>query len=125
MKTNKNLGIWMDHLNANLIDLDTVEEVNVITSKFNYSVKDEAIRNSEKGMHNKRQQLNEAYYKEISQEILKYDSVLLFGPTDAKTELHNFLNENLRFKDIKIEVKTTDKLTDKQIVAFVKSYFEE
>ncbi|MFT6479867.1 MAG: stalled ribosome rescue protein Dom34, partial [Spirosomataceae bacterium] len=44
---------------------------------------------------NKRQQMNEAFYKEIADEILKYDHVLLFGPTNAKTELHNFLNKNL------------------------------
>jgi len=38
-------------------------------------------------MHNKRQQLHEVYYKEIADVILKYNNVLLFGPTNAKTEL--------------------------------------
>ena len=124
MKTHKNLGIWMDHLNANLIILDDNDTTHTITSEFTDDVKEETIHNSEKEMHNKRQQLTESYYKEIADEIIKYDSVLLFGPTDAKTELHNFLSKDLHYKDIKIEVKTTDKLTENQKIAFVKDYFE-
>jgi len=31
--------------------------------------------------------MHEANYKEIADEILKYDNVLLFGPTNAKTKL--------------------------------------
>lgn len=124
MKTQKNLGIWMDHLNANLIDLEATDGNRTITSKFNYDVQDEAIRKSENGMHNKRQQLTEDYYKEIADVILNYDYVLLFGPTNAKTELHNHIMEDLRFKDIKFTVGPADKMTDNQKDAFVKNYFE-
>ena len=49
---------------------------------------------------------------ELGNLILNYDHVLLFGPTNAKSELHNFLNKDLHFKDIQIDVKTTDKMTD-------------
>ena len=125
MEKQKNLGIWMDHLNANLIDLDSKKKSHTITSKFNYDVQDEAIRKSEKGMHNKRQQLHKAFYKEIAAAILNYDKVLLFGPTNAKTELHNYLNEDLRFKDIQIDIEAADKMTDNQKDAFVKTHFEK
>ncbi len=125
MKTQKKLGIWMDHLHANLIDLDSNKNNQTVTSKFNSDVQDEAIRKSEKGMHNKRQQLHEAYYKEIAAAILNYDHVLLFGPTDAKTELHNFLKEDLHFKDIKICIEPADKMNDSQKEAFVKNHFEK
>jgi stalled ribosome rescue protein Dom34 len=124
MKTQKNVGIWMDHLNANLIDLEAIDRNRTITSKFNYDVQDEAIRKSEKGMHNKRQQLTEDYYKEIADVIVNYDQVLLFGPTNAKTELYNYIADDLHFKDIKIQVEPTDKMTDNQKDAFVKKYFE-
>ncbi|MFI0431062.1 hypothetical protein [Mariniflexile sp. HMF6888] len=84
MKLNKNLGIWMDRSIANLIDLNAKKNNHFISSKFTSNTKEEALNRSKKVMHNKRQQMHEAYYKEIVDEILKYDYVLLFGPTKAK-----------------------------------------
>jgi hypothetical protein len=123
MKTQKQIGIWMDHSVANLIDTSLNTNKHNITSKFTEEVKEEALEKSESLMHNKRQQMNEAFYKEISEEILKYDAVLLFGPTDAKTELRNYLNKDQHFKNIKIDVASADKMTDNEKDAFVKKHF--
>lgn len=123
MKTQKKLGIWMDHATANLIDLNSKNKPITITSKFSFSTKEEALTRSENLMHNKRQQMHEAYYKEIANKILKYDHVLLFGPTNAKTELHNYLNKDLHFKEIKIDIESADKMTDNQQDAFVNNHF--
>lgn len=123
MKTQKNLGIWMDHSTANLIDLDSTKNTESIVSNFTTNTKEDALNKSESLMHNKRQQMNEAYYKEIADKILKYNNVLLFGPTNANVELHNYLNKDLHFKNIKIEVASADKMTGNQQVAFVKKYF--
>lgn len=124
MKTQKNLGIWMDHSIANCIDLKSNKHTHSIVSKFTEDIKEEALTKSEKGMHNKRQQMQEAYYKEISEEILNYNHVVLFGPTNANIELYNYLNKDLHFKDIDIDVESADKMTDNQKVAFVKKHFE-
>jgi stalled ribosome rescue protein Dom34 len=124
MKTQKNLGVWMDHATANLIDLNSKKHSHSIVSEFTFNTKEEALNRSENLMHNKRQQMHGAYYKEIADVILKYDNVLLFGPTNAKTELHNYLNTDLHFKDIKIDIQSADKMTDNQQDAFVKNYFE-
>ncbi len=124
MDTKKNLGIWMDHSNANFIDLNANKNQS-ITSQFTFETKEEALNKSESLMHNKRQQMHETYYKKIADEVLKYDNVLLFGPTDAKVELHNYLKQNLHFKNIKIELETADKLTDNEKHAFVKKHFEK
>jgi stalled ribosome rescue protein Dom34 len=75
-------------------------------------------------MHNKRQQMNGAFFKEIADQILNYDHVLLFGPTNAKSELHNYLNKDLHFKDIRIDIESADKMSINEKGAFVKSYFE-
>jgi len=75
-------------------------------------------------MHNKRQQMHEAYYKEIAGEIIKYNHVLLFGPTNAKVELHNYLNKDLHFKNIQIDIEPEDKMTDNEKDAFVKNHFK-
>ena len=126
MKAKNNLGIWMDHSTAQLIDLKSQENCRNINSKFTFDKKEETLNKSgESQMHNKEQQMHEAFYKEISEEIIKYDHVLLFGPTNAKTELHNYLNKDLHFKDIKICIESADKMTDNQKDAFVKNHFEK
>jgi len=125
MKAHNNLGIWMDHSTAHLIDLSADENSHSISSKFTFTVKAEALSRNEDIMHNKEQQMQGAYYKEIADEILKYDHVLLFGPTNAKSELHNYLDKDLRFKHIKIDIESADKMTDNQKEAFVKNHFKE
>jgi hypothetical protein len=51
--------------------------------------------------------------------------VLLFGPTNAKVELHNYLKKDLHFKKIKIDIEPTDKMTNNEKDAFVKNHFEK
>ncbi|WP_339889185.1 hypothetical protein [uncultured Flavobacterium sp.] len=123
METKNNLGIWMDHATAQLID-SSFNQNTSINSEFTFETQEEARDKSESLMHNKRQQMQKAYYKEISNQILKYNHVLLFGPTNAKVELHNFLNKDAHFKDIKIDVEPADKMTDNEKEAFVKKHFE-
>jgi len=123
MKKNNNLGIWMDHSAANLIDINSKNECRSIVSNFNSETKEEALNTSESLMHNKRQQMQEKFYKKIGSEILKFRHVLLFGPTNAKVELHNYLNKNLHFKNIKIDIESSDKMTDNEQIAFVKRHF--
>ena len=121
--TAKNLGIWMDHSTANLIDLNTEINNSTINSDFTFDTKEGTLSRSEHIMHNKENQMHEAYYKKIADEIVKYDNVLLFGPTNAKLELNNYLSKDLHFKDIKINIEAADKLSDNEKTAFVKAHF--
>jgi hypothetical protein len=125
MKTNNNLGIWMDHSVANLIDLNSKNECRSIVSKFTTETKEEALIRSESLMHNKRQQMNAKFYENIGTQIMGYNHVLLFGPTNAKVELRNYLNKDLHFKNIKIDIESSDNITDNEQVAFVKNHFEK
>lgn len=124
MNTTKNLGIWMDHSEANLIDIEAIDNNHTINSKFTFDNKEEALQRSESLMHNKEQQMHKAFYNKIADAILKYDHVLLFGPTNAKTELDNYLSKDQHFKLKRIDVKTADNMTDNEQLAFVKSHFE-
>ena len=125
MKTVKKLGIWMDHSTANIMELlsnttvisKSVESTPAIPEQV------ENLRMDESLMHNKEQNQYADFYKKLSYIINDYSEVLLFGPTDAKSELFNFLKDNLRFEKIKISVQPTDKLTDNQQKAFVKDFF--
>ncbi|HDZ04987.1 hypothetical protein LCGC14_0348050 [marine sediment metagenome] len=123
MKAKNNLGIWMNHSVANLIDIDSRKECGSIASNFTSDTKEDALNKSENLMHNKRQQMNEKFYNKIGAQILKYNHILLFGPTNAKVELHNHLNKDSHFKNIKIDVESSDNITDNEQVAFVKNHF--
>ena len=125
MKKTRKLGIWMDHSIAHIIEYKN----NSISSKTIASDssqgekenigKDESLR-----QNTEQDQLSE-FFKKLSTVIIDYQEVLLFGPTNAKTELHNLLKEDSHFKSIKIEVETTDNLTENQIQAYVKEHFEK
>lgn len=123
--TTKNIGIWMDHSTANFITINSKKENHSITSDFNFQMKEEALSRSENLMHNKENQMQEGYYKELGEEIVKYDHVLLFGPTNAKTELYNYLNKDLHFKDIQIDVEPAEQMTDNEKSAFVRDHFDQ
>lgn len=124
MTTQKKLGIWMDHASAHLMEFTAgTVTTEAVGSKFTHDAEGHDISKGESLMHNKEQHEESAYYKELGKEISKYDDVLLFGPTDAKTELFNLLKADSHFGKIKIEVKQADKMTDNQQHAFVKDHF--
>ncbi len=126
MTTVKHLGIWMDHSNAHLMELTASPIVTtVIHSKFTHDEKEESLSRGENAMHNKEQHQRSEYYKTLGEKIRNYDNVLLFGPTEAKTEFLNILREDNNFAKIKIETKQSDKMTENQEHAFVRDYFSK
>lgn len=124
MKTTKQLGIWMDNSTAHIIELGQEStETRIIHSKFTHEEREQSLSKGENRMHNKEQQLQAEYYKELGEVIKNYEQVILFGPTNAKVELMNVLQEDHHFYNIRIDTKSADKMTDNQQVAFVKDYF--
>ncbi len=122
----KSLGIFMDHSSAHLIEFKAdADGADVIDSESAHQGKEESSSGSENVMHNKEQQQQAEYYRKLGEVIKKYDAVLLFGPTNAKSELHNILKADHLFEGIKIEVKAADKLTENQQQAFVREHFSD
>jgi hypothetical protein len=125
MKKEKKLGIWMDHSIAHIIEFsDQWNELKTIESNFNYQDKVDSLAKSESLMHNKQQQLKAEFYKKLEAFILNYDAVLLFGATNAKTELLNKTQKDHRFSGIKIEVKEADKMSKIEKIHFLLDYFD-
>lgn len=125
MKTTKEIGIWMDHANAHITDRSTEQiATRSIESKFTHEVREQSHSKSEGLEQNKEQHQQADYYKQLGAVIINYDHALLFGPTDAKTELYNLLKADHHFDKIKIDVKTADKMTENQQHAFVKTHFD-
>jgi stalled ribosome rescue protein Dom34 len=120
----KRLGIWMDHENAHVIEFSS-DQTKTVSSDFNHEDRAHSLNRSEIQMHNKEQHQHAAYYGRLGDIILNYQEIILFGPTDAKKELLNFLRANHLFEKIKIDVAQTDKMTENQQHTFVKNHFSK
>lgn len=124
MKSAKQLGIWMNHSTANIMELSNgtvVSKTMESTSIFPEQM--ENLRLDENLMYKNEQKQHTDFYKKLSYVINDFDEVLLFGPTEAKTELFNLLKNNLRFEKTSISVQPEDNMTDNQQQAFVKDFF--
>ena len=125
MRNIKQLGIWMDHSNAYLMELtNDIILTKKVVSELSDNEADFNFYKGEKLVHKKEQHLQLSYYRKIGDIIKNYQDVVLFGPTDAKNELLNLIKTDHLFEDIKIEVKTSDKMTEEQMQTFIREYFK-
>ncbi len=132
----KNIGLWIDHKKATLvIQTEHGENIQQIESEVGRHVHYRGASNSKSPfsaqyqqgddqLDNKfTEQLNKFYEKVIAQ-IREADAVLIFGPGEAKRELEKRIaHEKVTVPVMKIE--TADKMTERQIVAKVRHYFQE
>ena len=63
------------------------------------------------------------YYDEVIAAIRDAESILIFGPGEAKGELKRRLETDIGGRIIAVE--TVDKMTDRQIAAKVREYFHK
>ena len=116
----------MDHAHAHLIEFsDKIKNTETVSLDFNHQDTDETLDRSESQMHNKQQQRQHGYYKKLAATIKDFTEVVLFGPTNAKSELFNFLRQNNLFNSIKIEVIHADEMSEKKQLEFVRDYFKK
>lgn len=123
MKTKKQLGIWMNHSIAHLVEL---KKDTIVTKTIEAQVgeQDEALNpRDETLIQNKEQNELSGFLNRLSDVIINYDEVLLFTPTNAKTELVNTLKVDHHFDNVKIEVKAADNMTEIQQQAFAKEHY--
>ena len=126
MKNVKQMGIWMDHSIAFVMELtnDGITETTV-NSEFTHEGKEASLSKSENLMHNKEQHDQLSFYKKLSHTIKDYQEVILFGPTEAKNELLNLMKADHLFNTIKIGVKHADKMTKSHMRDFIREYFKQ
>ena len=134
MKTK--VGLWIDHRKAIIVNVtDKGEEIKLIIS-----IAEKQLRRSGdsplKGPYESQivpkdgsQQrtftanLN-IYYDAVIAGIGDAESILIFGPGEAKGELKERLNRNNLGGRI-VGIETADKMTDRQIAAKVRQYFPQ
>ncbi|EIA08765.1 hypothetical protein [Flavobacterium frigoris] len=114
-KNANQLGIWMDHSVAYLIEFSTKPfEIQTIVGEF--VLENDTLSTTKKSILNN-------HYNKIGKTILKYKKIVLFGPSDAKLDFFDFLSEDERFLKLKIEIKNPDKMNVNQQHDFIKEYF--
>lgn len=124
MKTNIKVAIYMDHYRAEVFEYSEHAELfQTIESEFNAVEKKKVLLKGESHMHNKEQDLQQKFYEVLKKALVKYDSILLFGTTTAKTELFHVLQADHSFEAKEIILKNTDRLTENQKTAFINEFY--
>lgn len=122
----KQVGLWIDHRETVIVIVaGESEEIKRITSNLEKHVRfsggaeqvtAEDMRDRQFTGH-----LNK-YYDQVLLSLRDAESILIFGPGEAKVELEKRLeSEGLKGRVVSIE--TADKLTDRQIAAKVRQHF--
>jgi hypothetical protein len=126
MKTNRKLGIYMDHSMANFIEYNLeLTDIKTINLDLNHQDKEAVLLKGEVHLHNKEQHKQHQFYNTIKAEILKFNTILLFGSTTAKNELFNILSDDNHFTNIKVHIENTDKMDNTHQLKFVNDYFSK
>ena len=122
MENTNQIGIWMDHSVAYVMEFNTNPfEIQIIECDF---TADKTKKNTKsKKEKNSAIRTKYQYYKQIGNVIINYDKIILFGPSEAKIDFFDTLSEDDRFYKLKIEIKETDKMNVKQQHAFINQYF--
>ena len=121
-------GLWIDHRETVVVFIgDEGEETRRIESGMEKHVRFSGGSRSEEGKADDQRDrqftghLNR-YYDEVVSYIRDAESILIFGPGEARGELEKRLaNKGLSGRIVGIE--TVDKLTERQIAAKVRQYF--
>ncbi|WP_147406846.1 MULTISPECIES: hypothetical protein [unclassified Flavobacterium] len=116
----KKLGIYIDQSSANLIELTVAILEKKPTNSYEDKQSEEANENH---IDFGESHLQNYYFKKISEYILYYNEVLLFGTSKAITQLFDMIANDNRFYNINIAIKPTDTLTHQQQNDFVSDFF--
>lgn len=130
------VGVWIDHRKAVVVVVtEEGEEIGLIISKVEEQLRrsgDSPLKGSFEAQRvpadDRRQraltQYLNIYYDAVISCIREADSILIFGPGEAKNELEKRLEKsNLGGRIAAIE--TADKMTDKEIAAKVRQRFRD
>ena len=129
-------GLWIDHRKATVVILSDEGEVTkqILSKVEKQNGRLDGVRSvqpyesllvasDDKQLRDFSGHLD-VFYKEVLESVKDAESVLLLGPGEAKDEMKKFM-EKTGNQDRVAAVETVDKLTDHQIAAKVRGFFEE
>jgi len=130
----RKVGLWIDHRKAVIVFLaGEEEEIKLVKSNVEKQIRRAAASRSGGSFESQAVQSNgrqqrkftahlNTYYNEVISCIRDAESILIFGPGEAKGELKKHLErEGIGGRIVGVE--TVDEMTDGQIAAKVRQYF--
>lgn len=141
MQNYKQVGVWIDHSKAHVIGfnqgqaqlLETIDSPYENMRRIEGEKKDltrfspnpDHGSNNEHKKHNTTQnELNE-YLRMMEQKLQSFDDILLFGPGTMKEKMKNRLREKKAFEGKWLSIASSDKLTENQLLAFVRDFYKQ
>ncbi|MBI1794526.1 MAG: hypothetical protein HYR70_10080 [Chloroflexi bacterium] len=132
----KNIGLWLDHKKAVIVIIrDGDEQIQQIDSGIGKHVQyrgatrprspySAQYQQGDDQLDNQFTEHLNKFYGRVIMQIRSADSILIFGPGEAKHELEKRLAREKVSAQI-AGIETTDKMTDRQISAKVRRHFQD
>ncbi len=131
----KKTGIWLDKNQAYIVSLENESHtLKIIESNAEFRVREDGegktytrfgdqFGTKEKSKKAKLNQQLKDFYKTIISAVSDADELYIFGPAEAKNDLNKMILEHNHLAGKVKAIESEDKLTENQIVAAVKKYF--
>ena len=132
----KQAGIWIDTKKAKIVKLDgskkhlkTVNSDIETRERFEGESKQfgrfgDQYHDQERAKAQKMKNLTKDFFKNILQEVVDCESLVIFGPANMKNELEKEIKSHHELSSKLKGVETTDSMTDNQTTAWVVNYFD-
>ena len=133
----KQAGIWIDTKKAVIVFLEEsgctfktihsgIESRERIPGETKWFTRfGNQFLNFEKRKKNRRANEITRYLKTVMDELKDIREVVLFGPAEMKTELEKAIRKGPALSPVIRAVETADSMTENQIVAWVKNYYQK
>lgn len=120
-KRKTQVGVWLDHHQAFVVsapdgEFAMAESIETTAPEHN--------RTSEHTINKAENALTLKHLHAVAARLTTYDHILLFGPGTAQEEIRNLLSDDNRFRDKKVVIDSASQMTQNQIVAKVRDFFE-
>ena len=129
------VGLWIDHQLAVIVFLSEQGE---IVKKIESGAKHIEYRGAQRSkvaysaqysqgdnqLDNQFTQQLHKFYEKVKLELREAEHILIFGPAEAKSELKRLVEQDKSLHG-EVRVEAADRMTDRQIAARVRKYFEE
>ncbi len=114
-------ALWIDHSDAHVVffNADDVEEHIVHAPETSQHIHAKAGSPSGTHLHG-----NVAFFEKVAGILAPARSILMLGPSEAKTEFAAFLDHHRRpIRDAIVGIRNAQRMTDKQLVAEARRHF--
>lgn len=129
-------GIWIDSKNAYIVSLSGNEaNLSIVSSGIEGVIRIEGegkeygrfgdqYTTLENKQENRKMHEIADYLSEVIEKVKSADEIVVFGPAQMKIELEKQIKENQPLAKKLLEVVSADRMTENQIIAWVKDYYK-